>query len=119
MLKLRAYVEENFDGILQKVEEEIQKEGWIPSDNEDFEADATDQPCLVHGNVPYMRPWGDFVLILADIAQNWYQVREKTAISYAKAALRALERKLSAKKWRRPTNGTTLSPPDYVAGRIS
>jgi hypothetical protein len=72
------YVEENFDDILQKAEEEIREDGWIPADNESWEADVTNQPCIVINKVSYPRPQGDFLLHLSRKAKEWFMVTEET-----------------------------------------
>lgn len=100
ILELRNYAEKNFNSIFENAEREIREEGWIPADDEKFKADLNNQPYLIRRNMSYRRPWGDFLLILTQRAQDWYYVTQETAKSYARAALQPFVRDLLAKKWK-------------------
>ena len=101
ILELRNYAQKNFNSILQNAEREIREEGWILADEDkSFEPTAFGHPSLRRRDMFYRRPWGDFLLILTDRAQEWYYVTEETAKSYARAALEPFARELLAKKWK-------------------
>ena len=99
-MELRNYAQKNLNSILQNAEREIREEGWVPADDEDFKPRLHNQPSLRRRDMFYRRPWGDFLLILTDRAQEWYYVTEETAKSYARAALEPFARELLAKKWK-------------------
>jgi len=102
ILELRQYAKENFTSILHEAEAEIKQLGWVPAEADDplVRGDMFYQPCLRRRDMLFRRPFGDFLLILMDIAQKKYYVTEATAKSYAKAALQPLEQELLTRKWK-------------------
>jgi hypothetical protein len=102
ILELRDYATRNFDDILLLAHREIREKGWVRADKENFKPATYNQPCLTRREMLYRRPWGDFLLILADRAQGDYYVTEATAKSYARAALKPFEEELLGEKWRDP-----------------
>jgi hypothetical protein len=101
ILELRQYAKENFTAILHGAEREIAELGWVPADDDPtIRPDTINQPGVSRRGTKYRRPWGDFLLILWDIAQKRWLVTDATAKAYAKAALQPLEDELLTRKWK-------------------
>jgi hypothetical protein len=97
ILELREYAKKNYDRILQNAEKEIREAGYVRTDERLTKLEEPSQPCLHRRGMWFRRPWGDFLLILTDLAMKWYYVTEETGKSYARIALEPFARELLPK----------------------
>ncbi|MGA2876130.1 MAG: hypothetical protein ABSE82_11410 [Nitrososphaerales archaeon] len=86
--ELREYARLNFNSILEGADKDIRSLGWERVDDPNYRPDRFDSPMVERRDMGFIRPWGDFLLLLTDRAVEQYYVTEATAESYAKVALK-------------------------------
>lgn len=99
--ELREYARQNFNTIVNQADKDIQSLGFEKIDDPDYLPDELDRPQLVRLDMYYVRPWGDFFLILVDFAVEHFYVTEATAKSYARVALKPFQGDFANWKYRR------------------
>jgi len=96
---MRDYATKNFNSVLQRAEEEMERDGWVKDYDPTRVPRVWDSPSITVRGLVFRRPWGDFLWALVRYAMDNYYVTEATAKSYAKEALRPLENELLGRKY--------------------
>jgi hypothetical protein len=99
--ELRDYARDHWNDIIQKADEEIREEGYVRVYDKRLYPSKFMAPSLERRDTFYVRPYGDFLLLLMKLAEERYYVTEGTSKSYASAALAPFSKELDNWQYRR------------------
>ena len=99
--ELRDYARDHWNDIIQKADEEIREEGYVRVYDKRLYPPKFMGPLLERRDTFYVRPYGDFLLLLMKLAEGRYYVTERTSKSYASAALAPFLKELDNWQYRR------------------